>query len=76
MIEISPELQIAPQEDAALFMEGPVADAEDAQVIADESAGSEQAGPEMTEEAPAASEEPGESEAPTETLAEAPAAAD
>lgn len=73
VIEISPELQIAPQEDAALFMEGPVADAEDAQVIADESAGSEQTGPDMTEEAPAASEEPGESETQTEVLSEAPA---
>ena len=75
MIEISPELQIAPQEDATLFMEGPVADAADAQVIADASAGSEQTGPEMTEEAPAASEEPGESETPTEVLSEAPAEA-
>ena len=36
VIEISPELQIAPQEDATLFMEGPVADAGDAQVIAGE----------------------------------------
>ena len=102
VIEISPELQIAPQEDAALFMEGPVADAEDAQVIAaarndenvytsseaakadgsmiadepnaaaDASAGSELAGPDMTEEAPAASEEPGESETPTEVLSETP----
>ena len=75
VIEISPELQIAPQEDATLFMEGPVADAADAQVIADASAGSEQTGPEMTEEAPAASEEPGESETPTEVLSEAPAEA-
>lgn len=114
VIEISPELQIAPQEDAALFMEGPVADAEDAQVIAaarndenvytppetaeadgsmiadepiaaaDASAGSEQAGPDMTEEAFAVSEKTGESETPTETPtevltdtpAEVPAAAD
>ena len=121
VIEISPELQIAPQEDAALFMEGPVADAEDAQVIADEpeaqadenvctppetaeadgsmiadepiaaadaSAGSEQAGPDMTEEAFVVSEKTGESETPTEVLtdtstetpaaapAEVPAAAD
>lgn len=102
VIEISPELQIAPQEDAALFMEGPVADAEDAQVIAAarndenvytsseaakadgsmiadesnsaaaESAGSEQTGPDMTEEAFAASEKTGESETPTEVLSEAP----
>ena len=103
VIEISPELQIAPQEDATLFMEGPVADAEDAQVIADEpeaqadenvctppetaeadgsmiadepiaaadaSAGSEQAGPDMTEEAFAVSEKTGESETPTETPTE------
>ena len=93
VIEISPELQIAPQEDATLFMEGPVADAGDAQVIvgepetaeadgsmiadepiaaADASAGSEQAGPDMTEEAFAVSEKTGESETPTEV----PAAAD
>ena len=100
VIEISPELQIAPQEDAALFMEGPVADAEDAQVIAaarndenvytsseaaeaddsmiadepiaaaDASAGSEQAGPDMTEEAFAVSEKIGESETPIETPTE------
>ena len=95
VIEISPELQIAPQEDATLFMEGPVADAGDAQVIAgepiaaaDASAGSEQAGPDMTEEAFAVSEKTGESETPTEVLtdtstetpaaapAEVPAAAD
>lgn len=103
VIEISPELQIAPQEDAALFMEGPVADAEDVQVIAaarndenvytppetaeadgsmiadepiaaaDVSAGSEQAGPDMTEEAFAVSEKTGESETPTEVLSETPA---
>ena len=107
VIEISPELQIAPQEDATLFMEGPVADAGDAQVIvgepetaeadgrmiagepetaeadgsmiadepiaaADASAGSEQAGPDLTEEAFEVSETTGESETPTEV----PAAAD
>ena len=46
VIEVSPELQIAPQEDNTLFVDGPVADACEAEVIEERDSESKEALPE------------------------------
>ena len=46
VIEVSPELQIAPQEDNTLFVDGPVADACEAEVIEEKDSESKEALPE------------------------------
>ncbi len=48
VIEVSPELQIAPQEDNTLFVDGPVADACEAEVIEEKASASGEETPEGT----------------------------
>lgn len=83
VIEVSPEFQIAPQEDNALFVDGPMADACEAEVIEEKDSASKEISPEGTAakfQVPVnTEEEPGKAEAleeqPNGTSNAAPAAA-